>query len=689
MIPFVTDWLLAIWVVLCESGPFLVIGFLIAGYLKILIPEDKVFEHLGKSNMRSVAIASCCGVPIPLCSCSVVPTAVALKRSGASKGATTSFLISTPETGVDSIGVTWALMDPVMTIMRPISALVTAMAAGGLVNAIEKRGWGDRDIPDSDKESCDCACATNDRSGAIDSAEPRSGGLRGTSRAAAQYAFGPLMADLTPSFVFGFILSALIMVLIPENFIGDQLPGGWVSMLAMLAVGVPVYICATASTPVAAALVAKGLDPGAALVFLLAGPATNIATLNIVKNLLGKRILLVYVSSIAACALFMGWFVNGVYATLRMEPTAIIRPPEELGWLSIAGGLALSGLLLRHAIELDLARRFASDLRRLFAPLGVDPTTRAFRFIALSILALLWGSSGLTAINAGETGFALRFGAVQEVFASPGLHWHLPFPIDRVELFRSGEIRGFGLGPAQPDTAARSPVSGEIEVARTEVMVGDENVLQIGATVHYRVADPYSYRFGVVAPERSIRFLAEASLRCMAAHRTASEILVANRPSLEAEVVSSLQAELDDIGAGIEVVAVNLLDIHAPADVHEAFRDVASSLEDKERQVREAEKYRIERVAQARASAYTSERLAEADKAKAIEGARGEVAAFVGIRDVMAGGDRITPFRLRMEAAERSLRGARSVFVLDDNVDVVLTSEDQGLRSAVRGPVGP
>ncbi|MAE71126.1 MAG: FtsH protease activity modulator HflK [Gemmatimonadetes bacterium] len=685
--PLVTDWLLAIWVVLCESGPFLVIGFLIAGYLKILIPEDKVFEHLGKSNMRSVAIASCCGVPIPLCSCSVVPTAVALKRSGASKGATTSFLISTPETGVDSIGVTWALMDPVMTIMRPISALVTAMTAGSLVNTLEKRGWDENTATESEEDGCDCA--TNDRSDDSGGLEPNAIGFSGKSWAAARYAFGPLMADLTPSFVFGFVLSALIMVLIPENFIGDQLPGGWISMLAMLAVGIPVYICATASTPVAAALVAKGLDPGAALVFLLAGPATNIATLNIVKNLLGKRVLFVYLGSIAACALVMGWFLNGVYATLRIEPSAIIRPPEELGWLSIAGGLALAGLLLRHSIELDLARRFARDLRRLFAPIGIDPTSRTSRFVSVSILVVLWASSGLTAIGAGETGFVLRFGAVKKVLESPGLHWHLPYPIDHVERVRSDEIRGFALGPARADTLGRSPFPGEIEVAPTEVMVGDENVLQIGATVHYRVADPYSFRFGVAAPERSIRFLAEASLRRMAAHRTASEVLVANRPALEAEVASSLQVELDGIGAGIEVVAVNLLDIHAPADVHEAFRDVASSLEDKERQIIEAEKYRIERVAQARASAHTSERLAEADEAKTIDGAKGEVAAFVGIRDVMAESDRITRFRLRMEAAELSLRGSRSVFVLDHDVDVVLTSEERGLRAATRGPFGP
>ncbi len=672
---FLTDWLLAIWVILCESGPFLVAGFLIAGLLKVLIPEEKVFRHLGQPTFRSVAVASCCGVPIPLCSCSVVPTAIALKRSGASKGATTSFLISTPETGVDSIGVTWALMDPVMTIMRPISALVTALTAGGLVNKLDREEWGDEEQLDQEECCSDGACEA-----------PPTGALE-IGRAAARYAFGPLMADLTPSFVFGFVLSALIMVLVPDNFVGDQLPGGWPSMLAMLVVGIPVYICATASTPVAAVLVAKGLDPGAALVFLLAGPATNLATLHVVRSFLGRRVLLAYLGSIAACALLMGWVVNGIYATLRIPPSAVVRAPDALGWISVAGGLALAALLLRHAIELDLGRRYAADLRRFLAPVGIDPTSRGARIVALVAALALWGSSALTRVDAGQTGFVLRFGAVQKVLDSPGLHAHLPFPIESVETLRSDEIRGFGVGAATLENAP--PTARDAQPPAAEVLVGDENILQLTCAVHYTVADPYEFRFGVSDPERLLRSMVEAAVRQMAAHRSAGEVLVETRPALEAEVAGTLQIELDAIGAGIEVVSVNLLDIHAPGAVHAAFRDVASSLEDKERQVREAETYQIERVAQARASGYDSEQRARADLSRTVEGASGEVAAFIGMREVLREGDPISRFRLRMEAVERGLRGARCVLVLDPGVDVVLTTEEQGLRSARRSPLGP
>ena len=141
MTAFALEWLEAIWVILVESGPYLLAGFLIAGALKVVIPERWIYRNLGQDNTRSVFLASLFGVPIPLCSCSVIPTAMSLKRSGASKGATTSFLISTPETGVDSIGVTYALMDPIMTIVRPFSALLTAFVSGSLVNRIVKRGW--------------------------------------------------------------------------------------------------------------------------------------------------------------------------------------------------------------------------------------------------------------------------------------------------------------------------------------------------------------------------------------------------------------------------------------------------------------------------------------------------------------------------------------------------------------------
>jgi uncharacterized membrane protein YraQ (UPF0718 family)/regulator of protease activity HflC (stomatin/prohibitin superfamily) len=691
---FLLNWIQAIWVVLCESGPFLLLGFFLAGLLKVLIPEETVFKYLGRNDMRSVGIAACCGIPIPLCSCSVVPTAISLRQSGASKGATTSFLISTPETGVDSIGITWALMDPVMTIMRPLAALLTAVSAGSLVNLFERRGWADDPAAAAAAEAasptscgCDDGCSIDHGSAAtqVDRSD-----WRAVVRASAHYAFGPLMRDLTPSFVFGFLLSAIIMVIVPDDLLANTLPSGWPSMLAMLVIGIPVYICATASTPVAAALVAKGLDPGAALVFLLAGPATNMATLHAVRSFLGKRVLIAYLASIAALSLLMGWLVNGIYSTFRIAPFAADQSLESIGWISMTGGVVLAALLVKHAASLNLGARYIEHLKRWLAPLGISPSSMAVKVALVVLLVGSWLGTMFSVLQVGDEGFLLRFGAVIDTYDQAGLYLHWPYPVDRVETVRFGEIRA--VNPTAEESETTTPAvatATDVRASASEIMSGDENILRMVYALHSRVSDAYRFRFDVEDPEPLLMGLTESCVRAMAAHRTANDMLVATRPELEREVEERLQAELDAIGAGVEVVGIHLLDIHAPPAVHEAFRDVASALEDKERHVREGEKYQIERVAGARASAYASEQAATAEKFAKINGATGDVAAFVALRDAVGGAGSVNRFRLRMEAAEKGLRGAKSVLVLDDNVDVILTSDAAGLRAATRSPLGP
>ncbi|MFK5956484.1 MAG: permease, partial [Planctomycetota bacterium] len=248
MLDFLQSWWAAIWGILAESGPWLLGGFLIAGLLNTLIPKEKVFRHFGGNNFISVFKAAVFGAPLPLCSCSVIPTAAGLRDAGASKGATTSFLIATPETGVDSIGITWALMDPLMTLLRPLSAILTAICSGVMVNRFAP------DLPDDVEKTENNAiekpcCASED---------PLKPAMGERLLGAVRYAFGKLMSDLTPWFLLGFLISGLITVLVPDDFFGETLPSGWLSMLAMLVVSMPMYICATASTPVAAAMIAKG-----------------------------------------------------------------------------------------------------------------------------------------------------------------------------------------------------------------------------------------------------------------------------------------------------------------------------------------------------------------------------------------------------------------------------------------------
>lgn len=361
MMEFLRAWLLAIWEMLALSGPWLLLGFLLAGYIRAVLPEQLVYRHLGKDSWRSVVTAAVAGVPIPLCSCSVVPTAMALRKSGASKGSTTSFLISTPETGVDSIGITWALMDPLMTIVRPIAALLTALGSGLLVNVLVKLGLATYPPPGgSDELGCGASDPCHDHSHEHHHHGP-SEASENVALRAIRYAFGPLLDDLTPWFVLGLVLSGLIAVLVPEGFLVSASGSPWVSRLAMLVAGVPMYVCATASTPIAATLVAKGLDPGAALIFLLAGPATNLATIAVVRSFLGGRVLMVYLFSIAAFALVGGALLGPLYGLLGMHASATMTgtTAESLGWLEIAGGVLMLGLLIRSAQRLRRVRRTA------------------------------------------------------------------------------------------------------------------------------------------------------------------------------------------------------------------------------------------------------------------------------------------------------------------------------------------
>ncbi|MHC4859961.1 MAG: permease, partial [Planctomycetota bacterium] len=236
-----------------ESAPYLLVGFFLAGVLGVVVPERQVYRHLGGNRFRSVALASFLGIPLPLCSCSVLPTVASLRKSGASKGAATSFLISTPETGPDSIGLTYALLDPIMTVMRPLAALITALLTGSLVNKLVNLGL------DREPEGGEETEVPPETAGTTPSppAEGRRRSLRDVVLEANRYAFGPLLDGLTQWFILGFLLTGLVALLVPDGFFTTHVPSGFGASLLMLVVGIPIYICAAAATPLAAALVVK------------------------------------------------------------------------------------------------------------------------------------------------------------------------------------------------------------------------------------------------------------------------------------------------------------------------------------------------------------------------------------------------------------------------------------------------
>ncbi|MEF2144267.1 MAG: SO_0444 family Cu/Zn efflux transporter [Desulfovibrionaceae bacterium] len=343
--------LLSAWDVFLESAPYMLFGFLVAGMLKAFLPSNLIQRHLGSSRFSSVLKASLMGIPLPLCSCGVAPAAAGLRRQGASKGATASFLISTPETGVDSMAVTWALLDPVMTLLRPLSALITATLAGVGVNLLDKNGRDTTPPAPPLQSGCNDACC----SGSCTAPRP---GLMDKLLNGLAYAFGDLLPDIGGWFLVGVLLAGAVTALMPDGFIERNLGDGLLPLLAALAVSAPLYVCATSSTPIVAALALKGLSPGAALVFLLAGPATNLASFSMVSRIIGKRAAVVYLAAILISALLLGLGANALYASLGLSITDWIQTDsnEARGWMYPVSAALLAAFLARPFVLRGLSR---------------------------------------------------------------------------------------------------------------------------------------------------------------------------------------------------------------------------------------------------------------------------------------------------------------------------------------------
>ena len=326
------------WHLLLEASVYILFGMLVGGLLKVFLNPSFVADHLGKGKFSSVIKAALFGIPIPLCSCGVLPAAASLKRQGANNGATTAFLISTPESGVDSMAITYALLDPIMTVARPVSAFITAVAAGiteNLLHTQKEEDWEkviDRSCPiDNCCDGHDCSPEEHARHHSF--GEKIWSGLK--------FAIDDLWGDLAGWFFAGLLLAGVISAIIPQELMVQYLGGGLHSMLIMLIVGIPMYICATASTPVAAALILKGVSPGAALVFLLVGPATNVTSLSVLFGLLGKRATAIYLIMLSLFAVLSGLVVDMIYNNFGVSASVVAGQAGEVipYWLQFVGAL--------------------------------------------------------------------------------------------------------------------------------------------------------------------------------------------------------------------------------------------------------------------------------------------------------------------------------------------------------------
>lgn len=275
--------------VINEMSPYLLLGFLIAGVLHIFVPRDFYVRYLSKDNKFSVLWAALLGIPLPLCSCGVIPTAIGLKNERASNGAVASFLIATPQTGIDSILATFSIMGLGFAIVRPVAALVTGICGGLLVNRL---------VPDGDAAGVACGSCRVEMGSRL--------------WRVLKYAYFDMIQDIGLRLIIGLLLAALINVAVPDEFFLAFGNKPLLQMLVILVVAVPMYICSTGSIPVAAALMMKGLSPGAALVMLVAGPAVNLASILVVRKSLGNRFTLVYILTIVVFSVLFGLLINAL-----------------------------------------------------------------------------------------------------------------------------------------------------------------------------------------------------------------------------------------------------------------------------------------------------------------------------------------------------------------------------------------
>jgi uncharacterized membrane protein YraQ (UPF0718 family) len=344
------------------SAPWLLLGLVAAGLIHAWLPMQLVGGALGGSGPGPVLRAALIGAPLPLCSCGTLPAAFSLHRSGASRASTTSFMIATPETGVDSVALSWVLLGPFMALLRPFAAILSAVTAGLLVGRTERDetpelGTPVEMEPPCESSTCDCCCG-GEQSGQ----EPEAGFLRRTLNGL-RYAFSDLLDDLALWLAVGIALAGVVMTLAPPDLLAEW-GSGPLAMLLILAISVPMYVCATASTPLAHAMLYAGISPGTVLVFLLAGPASNLGSVALVRKELGRRALIAYLVGVAGVSILLGVALDLAIAAFGLDILGGIageggmmhEHPSLMAWASLLLLLAAAIKPLRRGLLDEKAR---------------------------------------------------------------------------------------------------------------------------------------------------------------------------------------------------------------------------------------------------------------------------------------------------------------------------------------------
>lgn len=354
----ITHFMEALWQLSIAMAPYIIFGLAFAGILHEIVPDSIVTKHLGKNSISSVLKSTIFGIPLPVCSCGVIPLATSIKKSGASKGATLSFLISTPITGVDSIMATYGIFGWIFTLYRAITSMIIAMVAGILTNIFDE---DDEQHPNNIKTPSFSATTPQMNISSFSMKIPKENKIQSIESCCTQeskiktsfsfigamkYAFVTLLGDIAKPLLWGLLLGALITVAIPENLAELLKDNSWFSYLIVIIIAVPMYVCATASLPIAAGLMLSGVSAGAAFVFLSAGPATNTVTIGVVKKMLGTKSLSIYLGTIIAGSILFGLGLDYIFNISAIDPSSLIHLHEKGSVFDIFWAIILWILIL-------------------------------------------------------------------------------------------------------------------------------------------------------------------------------------------------------------------------------------------------------------------------------------------------------------------------------------------------------
>ncbi len=670
-----------LWLSFMLLAPMLLLGLFLSGVIHVFISREAILRWLRDDSLKSVSTSAAVGVPMPLCSCSVVPVVAEMRRKGASRSACMSFLITAPETGADSILVTNAFFGPIVAIARPIISFITAVVAGIFcIGSIrddrdEKKSDGHEHHEHDHDHSCDTHChhdhgthesmvpgqddcyvsfsqlrnlfvnwlrkifevlsgkrlvswvkpkfyrdmlssgesegkSAFDPPGEATADDGQELDFRRVIRHILHYGFVDIADDILFSLLVGIFLGALLFLVIPGDLASSQYTF-WAAYPIMVLLGVPLYICASASTPIAAALVAKGFSPGAALVFLMTGPATNTATIAIIAGQFGTRFTSIYVGSVIVVTVLIGIAVDLLFlaAGIAIPVTLQMSSSPTIQILQWASTIALAALIIWR-FRAGAMKSGYEDLMSNLRPLGKhfrtfwrwsagggSASSRGIGMLCVVVITLLL-SSGFTTVHPGTVGYGRLFGQVYWRDLEPGLHYLAPRPFVKIDKWPVREVKS-------------------IVGASGEYVSGDLNLLSITLDIQYRVKDPYVYHYRITNVESVLGNFVKENIRDFVSNREMDRLLNAERKALEESVSGLFEGEQGSTAElkvfdSVELVKINVLSINPLPETFAAFRQVSNAQDDKERIIVDAQRFLVTVAAQVHGNAYYEVEQAEA-----------------------------------------------------------------------------